>query len=186
MGKKLQLGLIAGVVTMLLAGFFIAPVAAQQTERSQREEAKARVKERVQGRLDEAKKRVCANRSDKIKNIMNRAATQGEKHLNVFTKIADRVKEFYAKKQLTVANYEQLVSEAESKKAAAETAIAAVKSGVTFDCNDDNPVGAVDEFKGKVRTMHQALKNYRTAIKNLLVAVKNTASQAETSERSEQ
>jgi hypothetical protein len=142
-------------------------------------EHQAAVKERVQGKLDDARKKVCTARVTAIKKIMANAATAGQRHMEVFDKILARVQEFYIKKKLSVANYDALVAAANAKKAAAATTIDAVKNNVNFDCNSGNPVATADAFNGKVKAMHQALKDYRTAITDVLKAVKQAASAAE-------
>lgn len=183
------------VVSLLLAPLFALPALAHeghgkmaaetinttQTE-SEREgmPLSERIKERVAGRLSEIKAKVCEKRLSVIKNIMAKAATQGAKHLDVFSKIAMRVEEFYTNKKLAIDNYDTLVAEVNAKKATAQEAIDAVKDADDdFSCDGDNPIGKADAFNGKVRAMHTALKDYRTAIKNLIVAVKQAANAAE-------
>jgi hypothetical protein len=141
-----------------------------------------RLEERMEGKLSAIKQRICEKRVNVIKNIMAKAATQGAKHLEVFNKIATRVEEFYVNKKLSVSNYDALVAEVNAKKAAAQTAIDAVKNNTNFSCDDSNPIGKIDAFNGQVRAMHSALKDYRTSIKNLIVAVKQAAEAAEGSE----
>ena len=138
-----------------------------------------RLKERTEGKLSAIKAKVCEKRVNVIKSIMAKAAVQGAKHLDVFTKIATRVEEFYTTKKLTVSNYDALVADVTAKKTAAQAAIDAVKNDTSFSCSDTNPIGKIDGFNDKVRAMHTALKDYRTAIKNLIVAVHQAADAAE-------
>lgn len=167
----------AGVAVLILIAMAFPAIAQERANTgSDRREA---AKERMQGRLDEARKKACEARSKAILNIVARSAAQGKKHLDTFTKISERVKQFYADKKLTISNYEQLVAAADTKKAAAEAAIQVVKDTTTFDCSGDNPVGTADAFKTKIRAMHQSLKDYRSAINELLVAVKQAGKKAE-------
>lgn len=177
MRKLIISSLISSVFVLAISLITTGAVYAQEGESppAVTTEAREQIKERVQGRLDEARKKICEKRSANITRLMNHAASQGEKHLATFTKIADRVKTFYTSKELNVANYADLVAAVDAKKTAAEAAIAKVKEGISFSCSDENPVGRVDQFKEKTKAMHQALKEYRTAIKNLLVAVKTAA-----------
>lgn len=134
------------------------------------------VGERIRGRLDERHMKVCEAKSAAIKTIMQRAATQGQKNMDVFSKIATRVEQFYVNKKLKVSNYDQLLAAIDAKKTAATTAIATVKSSSgTFNCGAADPVGNVDQFKKDLQAMRQALKDYRSAINNLIVAVKTAA-----------
>lgn len=150
-----------------------------------RQNKAAEVKERVRGRLNEVRLQVCELRVDVINRIMDKAAEQGTKHLGVFTKILDRVKDFYKTKNLSVDNYQDLLDMAEQKAAAAQTAINTVADGTDFVCNSDDPVGKVDKFNGSVRAMHKALKEYRTAIKDVIVGIVGAAKQAEQAEGSQ-
>ncbi|HKX73143.1 MAG TPA: hypothetical protein VJM32_03980 [Candidatus Saccharimonadales bacterium] len=179
-----------GLAGMVVAGFLVAAVAVpasahmegerghehtDTTAQSAREAAKAR----VQGKLDETKRKVCANRTDAIKKIMSRAAEAGQKHLTLFSAVQARVEEFYAKKKLNVANYEALKTTAIAKRDATVSALQAVSDSTVLDCSADNPVGAADAFKAKVKAMHDALKEYRSSVNALLVAVKTAAKATE-------
>ena len=137
------------------------------------------VREEVKGRLDEAKKKVCENRATAIKRLMNQAAEQGTKKLNTFGTYTTRIQEFYSNNTLVVANYDALVAAVAAKKVAAQTAIATVKDNTSFDCNAENPVNKINAFNGQVKTMVEALKEYRASIKNLLIAVKQAADAAQ-------
>lgn len=146
-----------------------------EQRREDRQETRAAAKARMHGKLDEARKKVCEKRSERIVSIMKKASEMGQRHLNVFTKISERVQAFYAEKKLNAANYDALKTAADAKKTAAETAITDVKNTVTFDCNGENPSGTAEQFRAKIQAMHTALKEYRTAVKNLLVEVKTAA-----------
>jgi hypothetical protein len=187
MGYKKYIGL-AG---MVVAGFLVAAVAVpasahmegerghEHTDTTTAQSAREAAKARVQGKLDEAKRKVCANRTDAIKKIMSRAAEAGQKHLTLFSSIQARVEEFYAKKQLNVGNYDALKTAAVAKRDAVVRALQAVSDSTVLDCSADNPVGAADAFKAKVKAMHDALKDYRSSVNALLVAVKSAAKATE-------
>jgi hypothetical protein len=199
MSQKIRIGIVAlFVATAAVVGVGGAvSVRAHEVEESETEhvnttttttsndshknndERLSEVKQRVQGRLDEAKKKTCNARVTAITKIMANAAAAGKRHEEVFGKILARVEEFYTNKKLTVANYDALVAAANAKKEAATAAVAAVANNVAFDCNSDNPVSVADAFSGKVKAMRQALKDYRTAIGALLKAVKQAAEAAQ-------
>jgi hypothetical protein len=145
------------------------------TDRSLSSEAK----QRIQGKLDDAKKKVCNVRVTTITRIMTNAAAAGQKHLEVFNKVLARIEEFATNKKLSVPNYTALISAADAKKDAAAAAITAVKNNTNFTCDGDNPIASVDAFNGKVKAMQQALKDYRTAIGTVLKAVKQAAQATE-------
>ncbi len=151
----------------------------QQAEQHQ-ETGQAQVQERreaAQGRLNEATMKACEKREKAIKNIMTHLPRRGERQLDVFTKISDRTQAFYEKKGRTLSNYDALVKEVDAKKAAAETAVGAVRnSSTTFECDGENPKGVVNSFKQSLRAQNAALKDYKTAVKNLIVGVKSVQS----------
>jgi hypothetical protein len=159
-----------------------ATVTTKRLSDERRAEIKEKIKARREGRLDAAKKTTCEKRVAVITRIMTNAAKMGTKHLGVFDKILERVQTFYTEKKLAVDNYDEVVAAAASKKEAAVAAIEAVENNVAFDCSSENPVGKVNAFNGKVRAMHQALKDYRMAIKDVIKVVKQAAQATESTE----
>jgi predicted nucleotidyltransferase len=215
--KMRKLYFASGIMSMALFGLVVALPAVAHAEgtetesttaskpdaaqlREKQAEAKARLeKVRVQAqemkaklevrkeKLDDAKKKVCEKRQANIKKHMTNTASRGERQLEVFTKIADRVQKFYVDKKLSVANYDELVAAMESAKADVKTAVEAAKSdSTTFQCGADNPKGLADTFKGRLKVEIEALKAYRTSVKNLIVAVKSAAQQAEATKPEEE
>ena len=150
--------------------------AAKQEFEAKREAAKNNLKAAKQ-RLEENKLRICQAREDKINSHMDAIAERGQKKIDLFSTIAERVKSFYLSKGKVLANYDELVAAVDAKKAAAQAAVDAVISGsVTFDCEGDDPKGIASEFKTNVKAMNGTLKEYRTAVKNLIVGVKSVQS----------
>ena len=128
----------------------------------------------AQTRLADAKLKACQNREKAINNIMARLADRGQRHLDLFTKIAERTEAFYTTKGKTLSNYDALVADVAAKKAAARTAVDAVKaSSVSFKCDGTDPRGAAASFKDSLKSEIAALKDYKTAVKNLIVGVKS-------------
>ncbi len=131
---------------------------------------------RVQLKLDEAKLRACQTKRQAIYKRMEKLTQLSDKIFDKFTKIAERVKEYYNSKVVTagkrVSNYDRLVSDIESKKAVVQTKLSLAKSDVeSFSCEGDNPKGVLQNFRNRMREVKKALKDYRTSIKNLIVAV---------------
>lgn len=128
--------------------------------------------------LNDARKKVCETRQDNINKIIQKRSEQGTKQLGVFTKISDRVQEFVKNKNLTVENYDGLVSAINDKEAAAQAAIDA-NSGVTFSCDTTSADKPAQVPRTTIEAVRTALKDYRTAIKNLIVNVKASAEKTE-------
>lgn len=131
-------------------------------------------KKNATARLGDTKLKVCKKREQNVTNIMKRMGDRGEKQINVFTKIADRTKNFYQEKGYALANYDALVAEANAKREAAVAANSVVKNtSLNFKCDGDNPKGVASSFKELMKNQNEAIKAYKTAVKNLIVAVKS-------------
>jgi len=147
------------------------------TMQERHDEAKtqqAERKEAARTKLAETKLQACQNREKAINTIMSRLGDRGAKQLQVINKISERTQTFYKEKGKTLANYDVLVADAASKKAAAEAAVAKVKeTSVTFQCDGTDPKGTASSFKEQLRAQHAAIKAYRTSVKNLIVGVKS-------------
>jgi len=138
-------------------------------------------------KLDEVKLKVCKNREKAITNIMTRSVDRGNKQLETFTKISERVQNFYKEKGLVISNYDELITEIDYKKTDAEAAIAKTKeTAPTFKCDGTDPKGVAETFKESVKAQNESLKLYRTAVKNLIVAVRSLAEKPENTEGGQQ
>ncbi len=135
-------------------------------------------------RLEAARLRVCQNREAAINRIMTRMANRMERIQNVFSAITERVEAFYARRGLTVGNYDALVADVAAKKSAAEAQVAALQNNTPFSCADDNPRGLATAFKDQLRATRDALKDYKTAVKNLIVGVKSAQGQVSSNQNS--
>lgn len=157
-------------------------VSAQERIAQTREDTQQKVteqRETAKMRLDSAKLRACQNREKTITNIMSRMGDRGQRQVDLFAKIADRTQQFYTDKGLSVSNYDELVADVAAKKAAAQTAVDALKSAtVEFKCDGDNPKAVADSFKQALKDQNEALKAYKTSVKNLIVGVKSSKSTA--------
>ena len=101
-----------------------------------------------------------------------------------FDAIAQRVETYYTSKVVpsgkTVANYDNLVADVQSKKAAIKTALSEAQNGVeNFACSADDPKAQLKQFRVNMQAVKSALKEYRTSIKNLIVAVRSVVGTTE-------
>ena len=190
--------LLAGVAVFSLA--VMAPVVAsaqnaraqEAGERAQTRQESARTnaaerKEVVRTRLADAKLKACTKRQKAITNIMSRIADRGQKQLDLFSTIAERTQAFYADKGKTLANYDELVDDVATKKAATQAVVDTINStSVTFDCLGEDPKGVISSFKDSLKSEIKALKAYKTSVKNLIVGVKSVQGSSSSSENGEQ
>lgn len=133
-------------------------------------------RQKAQNRLTEAKLRACQAKEKALKKrteqLVKLAATMQEK----FEAIAGRVEEYYTSKVIpsgkTVANYDSLLADIQTKKGAVKVALTKAQSNAgSFSCTSDDPKEQMRLFKDDMRMVKSALNDYRTSIKNLIVAV---------------
>lgn len=134
------------------------------------QEKKAEIKEK----LSDTRKKVCEKRQVNINKIITNSNAQGASNLAVFQSIQGKVMQFVTDKNLTVANYEALVADADAKRGDAQAAFEVARQ-TTFSCDNTDPSSPGKVVSDLMHTKHDALKDYRTAVKNLIVAVKQAA-----------
>lgn len=160
----------------------------EKKARETRERAEAKAKEAREGmnerkeeaskRLSDTKRTVCENRKGRIATLTDGVAERAEKQIAVLTKISERVQAFYQEKGMTLATYDALVSDVDAKKAAAEAALADIRTRAEgFDCSGEDPKGNLGIYKETVKTKIAAIKEYRTAVRNLIIGVKSVQSE---------
>ena len=93
-----------------------------------------------------------------------------------FDAIAAKVQDYYTSKLVpagkTVSNYDALVADIQTKKSAIQTALTKAQTDISgFSCTGSDPKGLLKKFSEDMKSVKQALNDYRTAIKNLIVAV---------------
>lgn len=151
--------------------------------RSKVEARKAELKQRIEAKRTEmseklADKRLqaCEKRQTQINKIFDRSTDRNRKHLAVFQKIEQRVKEFYVNKNLSTEGYDEAVANADAKEAAAVAAIE-TSAEVNFDCATTDGAKPGSLIKEVMQSRHAALKEYRTAVKDLILVVKKAHGQ---------
>lgn len=128
----------------------------------------------AQTRLADAKLKACQNREKTVTNIMARLGERGQKQIDLFSTIADRTETFYTNKGKVLTNYDALVADVATKKAAAQATVDTVKStSVEFKCDGADPKGVAATFKANLKAEIEAIKAYKTSMKNLIVGVKS-------------
>lgn len=134
--------------------------------------------EKVQARLTDAKLKACQAREDSIKKRSDQLTRMATTMLEKFDAIEKKVQDYYTAKVVpsgkTVANYETLVADTQTKKTAVQTALSTAQTNANgFTCTGDDPKGQLTQFRTDMQSVKTALKNYRTSIKNLIVAVRS-------------
>lgn len=150
--------------------------------RAEFEKRREDAKTQASAKLEEAKQKACENRSESFKKRMEGIASRSERRMEVFNKIAERVEAFAEEKNVTVANYDELLSDVETKAEALKQAHELVRENAeVFQCNGDNAQTNTAIFKEAIAQEHEAFKEYRDSIKSLIKVVKQ-AIEADTTE----
>jgi hypothetical protein len=158
------------VFVLVALTFVLAPQVSAQTD--------TRMEKR-----QEAKLRVCQNREAAMKQRFERLNSMADKMLSSFDAKATRVKDYYTDKVIptgkTVPDYDALVADIDTKKAAVETALTNAKaSSDAFSCDAADPKTLLQDYRKSMQEVKSALKDYRTAIKNLIVAIRGVSGQS--------
>ena len=138
----------------------------------------------AQNRLTEVKLKACQARESTITKRMTRLAELVTTMEGKFDAIASRVEEYYTSKVVpsgkTVANYDTLVADIQTKKTAVQAALTTAQPNSTgFSCTGDDPKGLLTQFRTDMQTVQKALQAYRISIKNLIVAVRSVTGTTE-------
>jgi hypothetical protein len=130
----------------------------------------------AKARLQDAKLKMCQAKENVIKNRSTSLNGLVENMLEKFDAIALRVENYYTNTVIpsgkTVANYDVLLADIQTKKAAVQTALTKAKDDFkTFSCTGNDPKGALEQYRKDMQAVKQAMADYRTSIKNLIVAI---------------
>ncbi len=139
-------------------------------------------KQQTIDRLTETKLKVCQSKETAIKNRAIHMGDLANTMIGKFDSITTRVETYYTSKVIpsgkTVANYDSLVTDIQTKKDAVQTALTqAQASANSFTCDSNNPREQALQFRNDIKEVISALKEYRTSIKNLIIAVRSINSQ---------
>ena len=147
----------------------------KEREASSQDMKSDEMKAKLNEKLDETKKKACEKNVSTINRLQEVMNKRRQNTVERISKISEAVQSFYSKKQLTVANYEELLAKVAAAKTVAESALEAQQQIPSLDCSGDRPRANVADFKDKRATAIDAVKAYRDAVKDLARAVKTAA-----------
>lgn len=139
-------------------------------------------KGKLHERLEADKKKVCEKHVSTITRVMTAMNNRRQNAFDRITKVSEAVQAFYVKKNLTVANYDDLVAQVNAAKSVAQSATEAQTAVPSINCDGDHPRADIADFKEKRSASIDAIKAYRDAVKALVKAVKAAAEATQTSE----
>lgn len=156
---------------------------AKKALEKKQEDAKKRAEELKKQLEDkrEAFKKACENRRENFKDRMENVAERSKKRWETADKIVEHIKSFVSEKNLTVANYDQLLVDVQTKRQALIAAHEQAKENIpSFSCEKekDEVKSSIQDFKTAVSKENEARKAYRDSIKALIKAVKEAAQAA--------
>ncbi len=131
-------------------------------------------------RASQNKIKACQAKENGIKSRSTHLSDLVKNMEDKFDAIAQRVKDYYTSTVVpsgkTVANYDALLADIQTKKTAVQTALTTAQNDFTgFSCTSGNPKKTLISFRYDMQKVKEALKSYRTSIKNLIVAVHGVA-----------
>lgn len=169
---------VSSLVGLSLAIFILAASTVSAVEKPTKAGLQERNTTKVQAQAgtEGGKLRACQAKEAAVKTRLSRLISLVTNMENKFDSIAQRVKTYYTSKVIpsgkTVANYDALVADIQSKKAAVQAALTNAKNDADgFSCTTGDPKAQLRKYQEDMLTVKRALKDYRTSIKNLIVAV---------------
>lgn len=137
-------------------------------------EIEQRREHRGKNTTEEKRKLECENRRNTINNKLAAFVQAAEAHYAKLNTTFDKVQAYQAQNMLPLANYQELVAATNDKRAAAEAAVATLKSVADgFDCTQsDTAIVQLGTVRDAAKQARQALHDYRTSIKEVVTALR--------------
>lgn len=148
-----------------------------------RAEAEARMSEAREAaaeRRKEIKAEVCERRQEQLEKVLPRLSKGAETVLERLDTVFERVEGFYAKGQLTVADYDAKVEAIVAAQATATTLVEGLNDDIpTIDCASVELGVKLDTYRSATHEAREALKAYRATLVDLISSLKAAAAEKE-------
>jgi|GEM_PF-2868192 len=132
-------------------------------------------KEVAREKLDAKRLTLCESRQSVVNTAMTNVIDRSKTHFDRITAIYTKATKFYVAKNLSIDNYEALVLNADSAKAAAEAANKELTNLSQFSCGSTGPKADIQVFRNKRLDKVDAFNVYRDAVKALVGAMRDAA-----------
>lgn len=111
----------------------------------------------------------CEQMQKMLNNQVADFSRNAQNHLDVFNSVYSKVQAFATSKNVTSAQYQSLVTAANTQQANATQAVAALKTvAVNIDCTQQDPASSLATIKSAVDSTRTALQSYQQAIKAVI------------------
>lgn len=146
----------------------------QANAEAKRKELQAQVEDKKQAirqKLSDQRLKICKEHQDKINKIVDGSKTRGQKVLERLQAAETKVRAYYERLNITLANYDALSAVIDDKEAAAIAAVN-VTGDTQFSCDSDDATRPGGIISDTMRSQHSALKAYRDSIRDLIKAIR--------------
>lgn len=127
-------------------------------------------------RLQDARLRACLRRETAINRTITRVVDRSQKQLDLFSRIDERVREFYGLKGYSLDNFTELANDAQSKQAVARDAVNSLAEyDSNFSCASEDPLNTLQQFRLDHRSVVDALTSYRLTLIDLITGIRSAA-----------
>lgn len=158
--------------------------ASAKEDRMELKASAAAAKQARKDALSDAKVAVCQTRQTGIQNRSASIVKRAQNQIDVFSKIAQRVQQYYNEKLLpsgkVVPNYSSLLADIATKEAAIMPLVSTASADASaFNCDKDHPANQVSTFNQDMKNVLTALEAFRKSVRNLIVAVRTASGGSE-------
>lgn len=117
------------------------------------------------------KQKLCQQRQSKLAKNMQRSSSRSIRQADKFDRLVPRIESYVAKRNLTVPDYQVMMTVIAIKKVNVEASLQTLQTmKAEFKCDGETSNASVIAYKDALTTANSAIKEYRDAIKSLMTA----------------
>lgn len=138
---------------------------------------KGKGRDKMKDRLTEVKLKICEKKEASIQKRSTNLAGRADKIQAKIDTAVEKVDTYYVDvlipKGVEIENYSALLANIEENRLVTAAALGLAESNAeNFNCAGVDPKNQLKEFKGDMKTVIGALKNYKKSVVNLIVSVR--------------
>lgn len=133
------------------------------------------------------RQKVCVHIQKAVNNKLSAFDDHADSYLTRLNTAYTKLKDYQSTKNVTVSNWNDLLTAADDKQAAASASVDALKAlGTSVDCTSSDPAGVLASIKSGAASTRYTLKDYRTSLKNIIVALAHANGTDDTTTKTEE